>query len=146
MPPASTWNEREIPILEAVWSAEEAGDRAATGDIAGATGIERDSVARGIASLIEAGYLAGKDWSSLADRFPEYALLRLRERGRRAIGQWPPDVGESFLVALNRLIAAEEDPAERARLAKLRDAAADVGKQVLAGAVVAAGQAQLWSP
>jgi DNA-binding MarR family transcriptional regulator len=137
----STWNEREAPILEAIWAAEEVGERPGPEQLADLVGLDVTVVARAVTALVDAKYVAGAEDSSLADRFAQYNALWLLERGRRAIGQWPPGPGDAFLVTLNRLIAAETDPEERSRLAKLRDAAADVGKQVLAGAIVAAGQA-----
>ena len=143
MPVTSTWNEREVPILEAVYAIEEQGNGAQSRGLAEITGLELGVAMRAVAALVESQHLAGSDVPSMADRFPDYINLRLLERGRRAIGQWPPGPGDAFLVALNRLIAAETDPDERSRLTRLRDAAVDVGKQVLAGAVVAAGTAGL---
>jgi hypothetical protein len=143
MPPASTWNDREIPILEAVWAAEEAGDRPGPEEIAAATGLQVDVVGRSVAALVKADYLSGADASSLADTFDQFIALQLLERGRREIGQWPPGPADAFVVALDRLIDAEQDPVKRSLLVKLRDAAVDVAKQVLAGAVVAAAQTQM---
>jgi DNA-binding MarR family transcriptional regulator len=135
------WNERAVPVLEAVYRAEENGDRPDPDEIAAEIGLEPDVTSRTVAALVEADYLRGIEATSLADKFDRYMALVLLERGRRAIGQWPPGPGDAFLVSLDRLIAAETDPDERSRLAKLRSAAADVGKQVLAGAIVAAGSA-----
>jgi hypothetical protein len=137
----STWNEREVPILEAVYAAEERGERPDPDGIAAVTGLDPDVVIRSVGGLVQSQHLDGIESHGLGQMFPTYLALLLLERGRRAIGQWPPGPGDAFLTALNRLIASEPDPDERSRLVKLREAATDVAKQVLAGAIVAAGSA-----
>jgi hypothetical protein len=59
---------------------------------------------------------------------------------------WPTHASDTAIVrglldALDEAIEDASDPEEKTRLRKVRDAAGDVGKSVLAGAIVAAGKA-----
>ena len=133
----STWNERELKILEAVARCEESDEiNVGVADLANRAALDPQTTARGVRALVDAGYMTGADASTLDG----YDLLapRLLERGRRAIGQWPSEqTFEAFLQALDEQIVETEDPLERSRLEKLRAAAADVGKGVV-GAVLTA--------
>ena len=58
---------------------------------------------------------------------------------------WPTQTSDTAVVtglirALDEAIEQTQDPAERSRLQALRSAAGDVGKSVLAGAILAAGK------
>ncbi len=67
--------------------------------------------------------------------------LRLRPKGRQAVGQWPStDPAEVFLQALAQRIAVEDDPEMRSRLEKLLDSAGQVGKGVATGIITAVVQ------
>lgn len=82
-------------------------------------------------ALVQAGYLRGVESRSPAELFPQYLALAILERGRRAVGQWPPDAGDAFLIGPNRLIATESDPEERGTLVRFRDTAGEIGKHAL---------------
>ena len=139
---AETWNERELPILEAIAALEEELIRRhdLTDDLLQErTGLDGRTVERALRSLEYAGYLTGTDASSMSGF--GMMSIELRGPGRRAIGQWPStDPADAFVRALDRMLATEADPDERSRLQRLRDAAADVTKQVLSGALVVAGE------
>ena len=67
--------------------------------------------------------------------------LRLTERGRREVGQWPNEnVAVALLALLDREIAAEPDYEKKSRLEKFRDAVGTVGMQVVAELIVAASR------
>jgi hypothetical protein len=122
-----TWQTRELPILEAIAAAEAAGEDINSDDIPTATGIPQVAVTGGLRALLDAGMIAG----ARINTFGGFGMLmiRLREKGRRAVGQWPTGDPVSDLV---RLIEARElaaaDPLERGRLRALLDAVVDVGK------------------
>ena len=132
-----TWDTRELPILDAVAVAEEAGKAIGWGNVAETTGIEAEIVRRSLESLLSADYISGMAYHEGGGSF-EIANIRLTERGRRAVGQWPS--GDPF-VALTALlehrIATESDPARRSKLQRFLDAMTDVGKDVTGGVLVA---------
>lgn len=126
----STWEAREIPILEAVAAA--GGEPLESDAIVEATGLEPSAVGYGVEALVDGQYLTGKDWGDMSSTFPEWGRLRLAERGRRAVGAWPREEGglDVLLDLLAERIAATDDPDERSRLERFRDAAKDMGSQV----------------
>ena len=84
-----TWDERERPILEAIAAAEDADEFVDNDALALATGLPRAQVDNALRGLVEAKYITGADATTGAGSY-ELIEIRLRERGRRATGQWPP--------------------------------------------------------
>ena len=126
----STWQARDLPILEAVAAAEEADAAIDSDGLATATGLSETAVARGLAALMGGEYISGDDVGSQTTLF---ALLdvRLRERGRRAVGQWPSEDPFDGLVAVLEARLAEETNTERkGKLHALLDALRGVGRDV----------------
>lgn len=138
----STWEQRDLPILEAIAQLE--GRRPSAADVAEAAGISFELTSQSLVSLLEAGYVAAGvnkgAWQS-GQRF--IRDLRLLERGKRATGVWPSDESQALMAALNRLIAAESDETKRGRLARLRDSLQDISNDVIAGLILAAGEIAL---
>jgi hypothetical protein len=69
-----------------------------------------------------------------------------RHKALQEVRGWPAQATDAavvaaLLAALDIAIARTNDPEEKTRLQRLRDAAGDVGKSVLASAIVAAGKA-----
>ena len=126
-----------MPILEAIYSAEEQNNEGLNvGAVAELTGFPFDVTLRGVRALAESGYVIGHD-NSTSVGWDLYGI-RLLERGRRAIGQWPTeDVYETLVLMLQTQISNETDPERRSRLQKLLATVTDVGKDV-AGSVLAA--------
>ena len=76
------------------------------------------------------GIRACSSRSTTMDRW-ELMSIRLTERGREAVRQWPPrDAYEAFADLLEDRIDAEGDPAERTRLEKARDSLGSVSREV----------------
>jgi hypothetical protein len=136
-----TWKTQERPILEAVRAGELSRNFLDSESASEAVGLDVNEGAWVVQSLIEDGFLKGGDGSDASMAYDFYMRLRLTEKGRRAIGQWPATAADAFLAELDRRIELEEDPAARSRLERWREAASDVTKQVIAGVIVAAGQA-----
>lgn len=133
-----TWASREMPILEAIFEAEESGDSEdwTVSSVAEATEFSKEKATLGVRALAEAGFIWGHDSSTTAgwDLFG----IRLMERGRRAVGQWPTDdVYDTLLRTLRAQIDEESDPARKTRLTKLLDVVTSVGQDV-AGSVLSA--------
>lgn len=139
---APSWEQRERPILEAILQSEEAGThRDMTVEVvAEMTGLEPAVVGRALQSLIDARFVDAIDSSTFGSSYPEYMAPRLLERGRRDVGQWPPGIAEAFTQRLDSLISTETDPTAQTRLRRLKEAAGEVSKGVVSGAIVAAGQ------
>lgn len=135
-----TWEERERPVLEAIAELEEEGVLASIEMVADRTGLSPEVVGRTMKRLHDAGFIEAFDGGGLADSTPMYFGAALLERGLRVVGQWPPDVSDAFLARLDALIDAADDPDEKTRLQRLKSAAADVSKGVVASTIVAAGQ------
>ncbi|UTI64860.1 hypothetical protein NBH00_01320 [Paraconexibacter antarcticus] len=109
-------------------------------DLAGV--MPRGSAGRALETLRDNGYVElveemGND---------EPLEVRLLPPALQEVRGWPgpmsaEGVVERLFEALDRAIAATEDETQISRLIKLRAAASDVGKSVLAGAILTAGKA-----
>lgn len=124
-----TWASREMPILQAIAEKDQAGKTIERiSELASATGLPRQLVEAGVRRLLEAEMIEGLDASSF-DGF-ELLEIRLRERGRRSIGSWPNDTDAyaEFVRLLDQRVQAEEDPDERGRFERLREAAKRIGE------------------
>lgn len=116
----STWEQRERPVLEAIAALEEVGEEATYDRVAAATGLDQPVVGRTMKRLYQAGFIAADDATSMGDEYPVFIGAELLERGLRVVGQWPPDVSDAFIQRLDALIATVTDPADRARLERLK--------------------------
>ena len=127
----STWEARELPILEAVARAEAKGRFVANNnELAETTGLERDTVDLGLFALRDARYLTGVD--AAAEELCYLLEIRLLERGRRAIRQWPSeDAADTLLELLSARVAAASTEEDRSRWQRLLDAAKGLGGAAL---------------
>ena len=67
----------------------------------------------------------------MAERF-DWWDLRLTEKGRRAIQQWPSDdPGASLVQLLEERLEQSDDPSETTKLQRVLDTIRDVGTGVL---------------
>jgi hypothetical protein len=134
-----TWQTRERPILEAIAQAEEAGEdarRSSAASIAEWTGLPRPTVVAGLRALVDADMITGQDISTHAGY--DLILIRLREKGRRAVGQWPSgDLAGELIRLLEAEAEATADPVERGRIKALISGAVDVGKGTLSDVLAA---------
>jgi hypothetical protein len=127
-----TWEDREQRLLEAIGAAEEEGREARADKLNSPTGLTQDQVERGLQALHDAGYIEGIDVTAQGDIF-DLLNIRLLERGRRAVGQWPAeDQYAALLEVLEAQIAASQDPEQRTKLERLREAAIGLGQGMLA--------------
>lgn len=128
-----TWS-REEQIMEAIRAFEKDRPDERTRDkLVVDTGLPKEEVNDGLRSLLEAGYVDGRDTGSM-DELYDWWDLRLRERGRRAVKQWPSeDPGEALVQLLEEHISRASDSAERSRLSQVLDNVREVGTGVLRG-------------
>jgi len=126
------WESRESRILDAVASAESQGVEANNEWLEAATALTESEVALGLRALHDAGYLTGIDTTTMDG--PSFYLMavRLLERGRRSVGQWPSDDPAQLLIqVIEARIAAASTDDERSKLSELRDTVLGVGRDVL---------------
>jgi len=133
-----------LVVLVELWEQLGARDPVDTDTIveALANQIEAADVRRALELLEHDDWLAaefemGSDGPTAATPGPK-ALQRLRG--------WPTEANDTAIVrelleALDHAIENASDPEEKTRLRKLREAAGDVSKSVLAGTILAAGKA-----
>jgi hypothetical protein len=126
-----TWERRELPLLLATARAEGTRADARTESLADATGLSAQDASLGLRALFDADYLTGDNASS--NDGPSFDLLdvRLLEKGRRAVGQWPADASAILFGILAERIVEATDPVEKSRLEQLRAAALGVSREVL---------------
>lgn len=133
---ASTWLRREVPLLEALAELEDEGVIGDSSNIAERSGLPGPDVGYGLRALAEAVppfvVIDGGDQGSIATRVPYFVSVRLGERGRREVGQWPAEGAdfESFLELLAERIDDVPDEEEKGRLRRLLDAAQGVSRDV----------------
>lgn len=122
-----TWETRELPILEEIGRHDLKPAGAEGSDILIASGLSDGEAFAALRGLDQAGYLTAQKfngWTASA-----YRLLRLTERGRRAIGQWPgEDPYEDLVSVLRELVAHEADPERKSRLERVLSAMVELGK------------------
>lgn len=112
------------------------------GDLARALGCpgNDENLMRGALLLHDDDYLSVDE-----DNPPEASLVAPRPRTLQLLRDWPSTEPELVAERLDQAIVAAiertDDPDEKTKLQTLRSSAADVGKSVLAGAIVAAGKA-----
>lgn len=133
-----TWTSLELPILEAVLRLEGTGTPMRTQFIASEAGIsDEHEAARGIAALVQAGYLEGKPITAWGDPVPEYIIEQPTERARRTTGQWPNEdpVGQLVRLLEDR-IAEVDDPDQKSKLKAFRDAVLAMGQGLATSVLV----------
>lgn len=127
----STWD-RDVRVMEVVRELERDHPPGGTRDqVAERADLDRNEANDALLGLIEGQHVRGRDDSTLAERFDWYDL-RLTERGRRIVGQWPSeDPSDALMALLEERLAATDDPEEATRLRRLLDTMTDVGAGVL---------------
>lgn len=134
-----TWHDRERRILEHIVQAWEDGRRAEVDDIALAVDLDHGQAVRVVGALHRDGYVTGVEVG--AEDPDLIALIEPTPKARRAVGQWPTLGGELYdglIAALDERITNESDERQRTRLQRARSALADVGRDVVASALVEA--------
>lgn len=125
----STWSERDLPVLEWVASVEEeSGHTLYLREASEKLGLSIDELRFSLMILADAGYLATGSHDASGTIVQD---AKLREKGRREVGQWPREAGYAALLAAIDRNAAEAEGAERSRLEKLRELIVDVGPSVI---------------
>jgi hypothetical protein len=126
----ATWLSQELPILEAIRRAEISGDNVDSAAAAAVPGLPRERYMTIIESLNDASYLEARILPG-DNQIMSVHVLRLMERGRRAVGQWPSeDVFEAFLELLKNRIEETDNDVEKGRLRRALESMTAIGRQV----------------
>lgn len=128
---ARTWETHELPVLQVIEEHEPV-ERMAVIIDALAGQLDQDEVEETARRLLRAGYIDAVDASGSADL--ELLEIRLEEKARVRLGQWPGDeIGEAFLALLRQQADTTTDEGERRRLDNAVSSLAAIGGQTLSG-------------
>ena len=121
----STWEQRDLPVLDAIVRYFDEDDSAEIPDVetfAKLTGMDPGQVGRAVRALSPRFVKTGPGLGGLT----EVPIMGITEEARQVVGQWPTpeSVADRIVVAL--LQAADREPDERKRT-KLRAAADALG-------------------
>jgi hypothetical protein len=127
-----TWYNRELPVLRAAVAAFERDLGRLlpeVSDLAEATGLAADDVARAVAAL-HPEYL---DLQTTPGEPTSWFVQRVHTSARRAVGQWPsPDTLAAQLAAAMQQVAEHtSDPDAKSRLRRAAEAIGGLAKDVL---------------
>ena len=142
------WEDRELPILQAVHGNEAHHDRRcySVGELAQQLEWEHERTLIGIRRLIRSGYVDAVEAGSMSG--DDWARLRLIEKGLREVGDWPSR-GELVLALATAMLQVSDelddsDQADRLReggnalLGAAREVAMRVGTNLLTSGVMGA--------
>lgn len=133
------WTSRDLPVLVEIARNRKMDGRLLQPHIETTVGIHEDDVVDAIDALEDGGYLEATWFHSLGGS--TLSGVKLRERGRRAVGIWPSGEGVEALVdALRQAEETTTDPEEKSILRRAGGAVAMVSRDVMVdvmGAVVA---------
>ncbi len=135
----STWETRDLPVLEAIVELTDAGeDRLEQQQLADRTGLDRPSVRLALFALAneDPRLFDYTDTSTMAGR--DIGIIRdPTGHARRRVGQWPtPEKWTAhFVQALADAEANEQDAEQKSKLRRVLDAIAGAGTDLVAKAV-----------
>jgi hypothetical protein len=133
------WADREAKVLEAILAVEEADrDRLMTDELASTTGLDEADARRALLALIESGHVSVTQKLG-GNHGPAIMIMpRLREKGRRAVGQWPKDGYDALVAILEDRIRTTSDGDEKTRLSRFLEAVRGMSRDVLTDVIAAA--------
>ncbi len=146
---ADDWFAEDVPFLGALVEMEREegeGPLPFPGDVAARAGLPPEYGNALAARLAEGGFLRCSIERNGAGEIWVVMVQAITGEGRRAAGQWPShDPVERLLDSLERRIADEPDEERKSGLVRFRDSlkdlTKDVGTNVVANIIVAAGAA-----
>ena len=121
----STWERRDLPVLEAIVRYFDEHDGPEIPDVetfVKLTGMDPGQVARAVRALSPRFIKTGAALGGLMD----VAIMGVTDEARQAVGQWPTPESVADRIVAALLEAADEEPDERKRT-KLRAAAETLG-------------------
>ncbi len=137
-----TWDIQELPLLEVIRNDEEEEPTygLSSDEVGRRAGLDPRTAQATLKELHRAGYIRGNEVSNHSTGWGLIGVM-LEEKGRRAVRQWPSDDAyEELIRVLQDRLARSDDEGEKSRLLRLRDALADVGRNVVAAMIYDAGR------
>lgn len=126
------WDTHELRVLRAIEEREPV--PSSTEVVAALAGqLEKQEVQETLHRLLDADYIAGVDATAMSGGV-ELLEVRLREKARVKLGQWPGDeLAEVFLELLRDRADTTSDKGEKRRLDTAVSSLASIGGQTLSG-------------
>lgn len=138
---ASTWADRELPILRAALRRIDGGEEwPDLREIRAEAGLTADQMRVGLNALVDAfpPYITIRTVKGSPDEV-EGHVKSVGERARRELGTWPSaeSVVDRLAVALSEAADAEQEPGRRSKLRAGAEALAGFARDVAVGVVSA---------
>lgn len=141
------WATRDFPVLLAAARKVDALHlNVRASELADELGMSPDDVMSALIAL-DPTYVETKEDRRGPNILANVAVLRLTERGRRAVGLWPgEDSADALVRVLEAAADAEADPVEQGKLRKAAKAVGRVSRDVLVEIVAAVASRQMMGP
>ena len=141
------WATRDFPVLLAAARKVDALHlNVRASELADELGMSPDDVMSALIAL-DPTYVETKEDRRGPNILANVAVLRLTERGRRAVGLWPgEDSADALVRVLEAAADAEADPVEQGKLRKAAKAVGTVSRDVLVEIVAAVASRQMMGP
>lgn len=143
MEPISTWENSDLPVLEAILSLQETrnpGQPITLDEVEDVTGFERGAVSRSIGRLAQE-HVQAKNTSAMGVGVTDWVIQDTTPRGLRAAGVWPieDDAARALIRALDEEIEEVPEGSPKSnKLKALRESAQNVGENTLAAVLAGA--------
>jgi hypothetical protein len=130
----STWETRDLPVLDAIVRYFDEHDGPEIPDVetfARITGMDPGQVARAVRALSPRFIKTAATMGGLM----HVAIMGVTDEARQAVGQWPsPELwADRIIQALREAADREPDPARKSRLRATAEGLASFGRDVLVG-------------
>jgi hypothetical protein len=132
----STWERRDLPVLDAIVRYFDEEDSAVipdTGTFARITGMDAGQVGRAVRALSPRFVKTGPTMGDLTD----VPIMGITDEARQAVGQWPTpeSVADRIVAALVEAADREPDQGKRTKLRAAADALGGFGRDLLINVV-----------
>jgi hypothetical protein len=132
----STWERRDLPVLDAIVRYFDEEDSAVipdAGAFARITGMDAGQVGRAVRALSPRFVKTGPTMGDLTD----VPIMGITDEARQAVGQWPTpeSVADRIVAALVEAADREPDQGKRTKLRAAADALGSFGRDLLVSVV-----------
>jgi hypothetical protein len=129
---AATWQQRELPMLEAIRDAQEAGEDVRLDLLIKRLELDERQVKLTFRRLLDAGYVDAHVQSAADDPLFTVYDITLQEPGLRAVEVWPSeDAYANLITMLEEQLEAETEPEKRSKVKALLVGVTTAGREVV---------------